>query len=695
MGIKAWISVVSFFCGVVNGFTPEQLISAPRRTAAIPNSVGDLAIYYVSSYSFETHKNTHTWNLLDLGTGDTSVLFPEPEVSEVVWIADNAVLYINGTNADIAGGVELWVSDITDSSIRYKAASLAAPLANLKAVSTPSGVSYAVSGLAYPNGTAYNAEILEEPLSSARIYDSLFVRHWDTYITPQRYAIFAGSLSISNGVYSSSGGLKNLFSGIEGLESPVQPFGGTSDFDISPDGQKVTFLSKDPVLNPANNTASYIYLVPHSGLEKPVAINLPSESYSPEGASASPVFSPSGKTLAYLQQDENGYESDKNKIYVYDLENQSISVLSEDWDRSLESLSWSKDGKILLLIAGEYGRGKLWALPATAKNAEKPKAITGTENGSVGLAVPLSDDELLLSTSSFVSSAGFSRLQLSSGEVTTLLDPNAIDAELKGISKSSVGDFWYQGAASKVHGWIIKPEGFDEEKKYPIAFLIHGGPQDSWADAWNTRWSPKVFAEQGYVSIAINPTGSTGYGKEFEDAIQNDWGGAPYVDLVKGFEYILETYPFLDADRAVALGASYGGYMVNWIQGHDFGRRFKALVTHDGVFSTLNQITSEELYFPQHDFNGTLWDDRANFERWDPAAHIVNWSTPQLVIHNDLDYRLPFPEGLAVFNALQVRGVPSRFMNFPDENHLVLNPENSLVWHKEVIGWINKWIADI
>lgn len=425
----------------------------------------------MSSYSFETHKNTHTWNLLDLGTGDTSVLFPEPEVSEVVWIADNAVLYINGTNADIAGGVELWVSDITDSSIRYtvrasaiidnkrsltlktlryKAASLAAPLANLKAVSTPSGVSYAVSGLAYPNGTAYNAEIVEEPLSSARIYDSLFVRHWDTYITPQRYAIFAGSLSISNGVYSSSGGLKNLFSGIEGLESPVQPFGGTSDFDISPDGQKVTFLSKDPVLNPANNTASYIYLVPHSGLEKPVAINLPSESYSPEGASASPVFSPSGKTLAYLQQDENGYESDKNKIYVYDLENQSISVLSEDWDRSPESLSWSKDGKILLLIAGEYGRGKLWTLPATAKNAEKPKAITGTENGSVGLAVPLSDDELLLSTSSFVSSAGFSRLQLSSGEVTTLLDPNAIDAELKGLSKSSVGDFWYQGAASKV-----------------------------------------------------------------------------------------------------------------------------------------------------------------------------------------------------------------------------------------------------
>jgi len=212
-------------------------------------------------------------------------------------------------------------------------------------------------------------------------------------------------------------------------------------------------------------------------------------------------------------------------------------------------------------------------------------------------------------------------------------------------------------------------------------------------DSWSTRWNPAVFSEQGYVVIAPNPTGSTSYGQDFTDGIQNQWGGRPYEDLIKGFEYIKENLSYVDTDRAVALGASYGGYMINWIQGHDLGRKFKALVCHDGVFGMTNQMSSDEQYFPSHDLSGPIWAALENWERWDPSRHTGNWSTPQLVIHNELDYRLPISEGLAAFNVLQMKGVESRFLSFPDENHWVLKPENSLVWHTVVLNWINKFVG--
>jgi len=261
-----------------------------------------------------------------------------------------------------------------------------------------------------------------------------------------------------------------------------------------------------------------------------------------------------------------------------------------------------------------------------------------------------------------------------------------------GLSQDQVDDFWYQGDGDyKVHAWIMKPSNFDKSKTYPLAYLIHGGPQGSWTESWSTRWNPAVFAEAGYVTVTPNFTGSSGYGMEFQNAIRNNWGGRPYQDLVKGFEYIEKNFAYIDTDRSVALGASYGGFMVNYIQGNDLGRKFKALVTHDGVFSTLTQYSSEELFFPNHDFGGTIWDNREGYEKWDPAKYLKNWATPHLIIHNELDYRLPISEGLAPFNVLQSKGIPSRFLTFPDENHFVLKPENSLLWHKEVLGWINKY----
>jgi len=273
-----------------------------------------------------------------------------------------------------------------------------------------------------------------------------------------------------------------------------------------------------------------------------------------------------------------------------------------------------------------------------------------------------------------------------------LVSSNSKRGKAFGLSEDQVGEIYYKGAGDyQVHAWVVKPSNFDKSKKYPLAFLVHGGPQSAWGDSFSTRWNPAIFAEQGYVVVTPNPTGSTGYGMDLQNGIRNNWGGRPYLDLVLGFEYIEKNMPFVDTTRAVGLGASYGGFMMNWIQGQPLGRKFKALVTHDGIFSTMNQYSSEELFFPIHDFEGTLWEKKENYARWNPADHIANWATPHLIIHSELDYRLPISEGLTPFNILQSRGIPSKLLVFPDENHWVLKHENSLVWHREVLGWINKY----
>jgi dipeptidyl aminopeptidase/acylaminoacyl peptidase len=250
-----------------------------------------------------------------------------------------------------------------------------------------------------------------------------------------------------------------------------------------------------------------------------------------------------------------------------------------------------------------------------------------------------------------------------------------------------------QEAETDIHAWVVKPKNFDSRNKYPLAYLVHGGPQGAWLDSWSTRWNPAVYAEQGYVVVCPNPTGSTGYGQDFVDAIQGQWGGLPYEDLVLGFDYIKDNMEYVDTDRAVALGASYGGYMMNWIQGHDLGRKFKALVTHDGVFSMTSQLASEELYFPFHDLKGPLWENPDAWAKWDPSRFADKWATPHLIIHSELDYRLTMNEGLSAFNVLQTRGVESQLLTFPDENHWVLKPENSLMWHEVVLDWINEHVG--
>lgn len=514
--------------------------------------------------------------------------------------------------------------------------------------------------------------------------------------------------------------LRNALKGSK-LESPIDPFGGKDHFDISKHG--LVFTAKDPELNPALHTRTRIYVaaLPDFWANDTVeiqSVDLAKE-HGFEGACTSPVWSNSGKMIAFLAMRTDGYESDKNQPFIIHdytkVGNVTLLYGTKDgkgkWDRSPQSISWSPDDWHLYFTAEEHGRGSLFhAGPPKRPGEDSPLPKVLVKGGNVADVKVLGSGNLFISSNSLIENSLYSFVPVSghknhenvytlplsdktdSNELTTeYISSNTRSGSMFGLSRSQIDEIHWKGAAhdTSVHAWVVKPSNFSSDKTYPLAYLIHGGPQGAWEDSWSTRWNPAVFAEQGYVVICPNPTGSTSYGQDFTDAIQGQWGGLPYEDLVLGFDWIKENLSYVDTKRAVALGASYGGYMMNWIQGHPLGRHFKALVTHDGVFSMASQMSSEELYFPFHDLKGAPWKNREDWEKWDPSKHTEHWQTPHLIIHSELDYRLLIGEGLAAFHTLQSRGVESQFLTFPDENHWVLKPENSLLWHETVFNFIN------
>lgn len=511
----------------------------------------------------------------------------------------------------------------------------------------PDTLALGYSALVTPSDKIYNPEAEKKPLNSAKIYTSLFARHWDSWVSENRNALFYGCLKISSLLSSSPTvacdhpGIVNVLAGT-GLESPVPPFGGTGDFDISSSG--IVFVARDPKLSPATHTKSDLYYVSLASLAtgKPPAPQLV-KTGKLRGYSGAPAFSHNGQSVAFTRMRHDQYESDKTRLLLVpdlaDLSNVQEFYATSDgeggWDRRPDSVLWSEDDKELYVLAEDHGRSKLFKLPASPLLAKHLPEVISNVEGSIHDVRNLPGGRIFASASSLVDNSFWTSIDPSS-KSATLLSSNSKQGKTFGLSRSQVSELWFDGAGSyKVHAFVVKPSTYSPDKKYPLAVLIHGGPQSAWSDAWSTRWNPAVFAEQGYVVVLPNPTGSTGYGMSLQNGIRNSWGGRPYEDLVACWDHLAspssELHAQLDLDNAVALGASYGGYMVNWIQGHELGRRFKALVCHDGVFSTLNQYTSEELFFPIHDFGGELWTNREGYEKWDPARFAGNWETPQLV----------------------------------------------------------------
>ncbi|GAA5825189.1 hypothetical protein JCM11251_006136 [Rhodosporidiobolus azoricus] len=576
-------------------------------------------------------------------------------------------------------------------------------------------------------------EVVEKPVEEgSRLAGSRWKMQTETLVNE------AGVESVQPKIVSPLKGTK--------LECPVKPFGDSSDWSLSP--THILFHSKSPLLNPAYHTRHEVYLSPFSP-STPASSSPRQLTLGNQGATASPVLSPDGKRAAWLQMEEDGYEADRNRVVVYELaapgKDGKRWVATPEWDRSPSSIVWAPKGDKLYLTAEDEGHVKVFMLEVPVgggldkEGKEKrpdpvaltefhavsgveplPLAFTQSSNGGNGKEEPA---RLLLTTNSLRHPNRLSLLSINpspsvppappSTSLTALATLTPLDKYPFLADLHEGEEFTFAGDKGEgVHGWITFPpalaavrakgektkeeeeEKQEKKKKYPLAFLCHGGPQSAWNDGWSTRWNPSVFAAKGYVTVAINRTGSTGFGQAFCDRIKGDWGGAPFRDLVAGLQFVKTAYPEIDPDRTACLGASYGGFMVNFIQGHNEQMGFKALVCHDGVFSpTQTWNATEELYFPEREFGGLPWEVPENYQKWSPANFVSKWATPQLVIHGSRDYRLVEGEGLGVFNTLQRLHIPSRLVIFPSENHWVLKPNNSRRWHKEVFRWIDEWTA--
>jgi dipeptidyl aminopeptidase/acylaminoacyl peptidase len=512
--------------------------------------------------------------------------------------------------------------------------------------------------------------------SSGMLFDSLFVRHWDAWADGTRNHLFAVSLP--------GGAVRDLMPAMD-ADAPSRPFGDLDETAISPDGKTVVFAARDVGRQEAWSTNFDLFAVPADGSTAPRKLTT-----NPAWDTV-PRFSPDGKTLAYLAMSRPGYEADRFEIVLRDGlsgAERKFTLRADDTktgDRSPSDLFWSQDGKVLFATAEHLGQKALFAVdPATGK----ARIVVG--EGTVVSPQLAGGGMLVFGRHTLTSPVELFTVSEAGGSVEKVTGLN--DAYLASIQFGQPERFSFKGAkGDTVYGTMVRPVGFDPAKRYPVAFLIHGGPQGSFGNDFHYRWNPQFYAGAGYAAVMVDFHGSTGYGQAFTDAINGDWGGAPYEDLMKGLDHALATWPFLDSARVGALGASYGAYMVNWIAGKT--DRFKCLVTHDGnLDERMAYFDTEELWFPEWEHGGTPWVNPAGYAKHNPVDLVKSWKTPTLVVHGVKDYRVVYTQGLSTFTALQRKGIPSKLLVFPDENHWVLKPQNSLLWHDTVRAWLDQWL---
>ena len=510
---------------------------------------------------------------------------------------------------------------------------------------------------------------------SGRTYDKLFIRHWDTWAEPGvrsrlfGYSVAAGKL-VGNGV-----ALTGRLVG----DTPSKPFGGAEEIAFSPDGRTVYFALREAGRIEAKSTNLDIFQVPSDGSAPP--INLTDAN---DATDTLPTVSPDGRTLAYVAMARPTYEADRQVLQLRDLATGKTRAITQNWDRSVDSIEWSRDGRSLLVTSGDTLEQPVFRIDAATGKVTR---LTG--DGHYGNVRSLPGGAALATMNSIAAPDDIYRI-----------DPNGRNVKITDVNREllaqldpiSFAKFSFRGAnGDTVWGWTLKPV---LDRKLPIAFLVHGGPQGSFSNSWSYRWNPRVFISPGYAAVSVDFHGSTGYGQAFTDSIRQNWGGWPLEDLKLGLAYATAHDPQLDAANACALGGSYGGYMMNWIEGQ-WPDRFRCIVQHDGVFDARAMAyETEELWFDEWEHGGhPYYEAPAEFERWNPVNYVQNWRTPQLVVTSEKDFRIPYTQGIAAFTALQRRDIPSRLLIFPDENHWVLKPKNSVQWYEEVFGWMGRYIG--
>jgi dipeptidyl aminopeptidase/acylaminoacyl peptidase len=521
----------------------------------------------------------------------------------------------------------------------------------------------------------------------AMVFTKLFYRHWNHYTNFKRSHLF---------VVSAEGGTAQ---DITPGDHDVPPFslGGQDNYAISPDSQEVAFTSNHDEVE-ATSTNNDIFVVPAAGGTAKKLSTSP-------GSDSTPLYSPDGKWLAWRMQERAGYESDRFRLVTYNRATGEIRNRTEDFDHWVENFIWTPDSAAIYFTSEDAGEIPIYMLdlnfdkvlakggyPIDAQGRHPVGVQEIARGANDDLSITPDGKTLVFTRMSVRAPNEVYKLAIGSKDAVQLTHLN--DAVLAQVVMQPLEPFWFLGAGgTKVQGFIVKPPNFDPQKKYPVKFLIHGGPQGQWGDEWTYRWNAELLAANGYVVIMINPRGSTGYGQKFIDEINGDWGGKPYVDLMNGLDYAEKTYPFIDKGRECALGASYGGYMIDWILGHT--NRFKCLVSHDGMFNAESAYGStEELWFNEWEFKGLPWTDRENYRKWSPHLYATEFKTPTLVVHSQLDYRLDVSEGFQLFTTLQRLKIPSKMLYFPDEGHWVLKPQNSQLWYKTVNEWVDEWVGN-
>jgi dipeptidyl aminopeptidase/acylaminoacyl peptidase len=506
----------------------------------------------------------------------------------------------------------------------------------------------------------------------AHITTRLLFRHWDEWRDVKRTHVF---------VVSSKGGTaRDMTQG--DFDSPPYAAASGVDFAFSPDSTELAYL-RNPDKVEATSTNSDIYVVSLNGGS---AKNITQSNH---GYDVGPIYSADGRFIVYRSQATAGFEADRWRLMVYNRATGTSTEITRGFDQQVDEAVLSKDGNVYF-TAGERGKSPIFRVPLAGGAVQKvvPNVFASS------LRVTADGKRLVFAGSSLASPAEIYAVNVDGSSLNPLTSINTQLMSQANLTKAEEIE-WTGALGKKIHGFIVKPNNFDPSRKYPLLLLIHGGPQGAWSDNWGYRWNPQVFANAGYVVFTPNPRGSTGYGQQFVNEISGDWGGKAYVDIMNGVADVLRRSPFIDRNRIGAAGASYGGYMINWIEGHnnDPRFRFKVLVCHDGVFNLTSMYgATEELWFPEWEFKGTPWSNPAMYSRWSPHNFINNFNTPILIIHGELDFRVPFGDGLQLYTAVQRKGIDSKFLSFPDEGHWVLKPQNSNLWYHTVLDWIDKYL---
>jgi acylaminoacyl-peptidase len=661
--------------------TPHDLVMLDRVSDPHLSPDGTQLAYDVRSTDWQANKGVHAIWLVcatcnhpaprKLETGQGGATNPR-------WSPDGNALYFLSSRTGSAQVFRIGIGETSAKPAPVQVTHLPLDVGSFRVA--PDGKTLVVSLPVFPDCdtpdcTRKRLDDRKADKATGTLYTKLFVRHWDEWANGTRNQLFSMALD-ANGV--ATGAVRPLMRGFDG-DSPGKPFGDDGDYAISPDSRTIIFSARQAGNSEPWSTNFDLFRLPINGAAKPTDITAQNPAWD-----AAPNFSPDGATLAYKAMRRPGFEADRFSIMLRNLKTGATHELEvKNWDHSVDALRWAADGHTLYVTAEDTGYKKLFSIDT-----------------KTGIATPLTETGHVGDIDSFGSTLVYTQDSLTSpAEIFRQATPAPVqlthaDAEqLAGIDLAQPEQFSFAGWNKEiVHGFAMPPADARPGEKYPVAFLIHGGPQGSFGDDWSYRWNPQTYAAAGYATVFIDFHGSTGYGQAFTDSISGHWGDRPLTDLQDGWKAALAKFPYLDGSRACALGASYGGFMIYWIESV-WGAPWKCLVDHDGVFDNFMMgYATEELWFSEWE-NGhaTPWEKPEAYQRFNPANHVADWKTPMLVIHSARDYRIPLEQGLAAFTALQRKGVPSEFLTFPDENHWVLKPQNSELWQKTVLAWLDRW----